>query len=146
MRVFLALRTPVVAFGLPLALVATLLQPVQAAEAAPTEIPLSERGLATEAAVGGAFGLIPGGAGGGARAALGAGAAVTWARVMPRAGSVLKIQYSLPTASNLRYVKLDRPDVSAMGIQQWHWVLGTVKTNGGQRAAGHYSLFGRFIR
>ncbi|MFM2031706.1 MAG: hypothetical protein RLZZ297_471, partial [Chloroflexota bacterium] len=45
MRVFLAFRTSVVAFGLPLALIATLLQPVQAAEAAPTEIPLSERGI-----------------------------------------------------------------------------------------------------
>ncbi len=60
-----------------------------------------------------------------------------------RNGTILKITYTTPRASQPRYLKLDRPDKAR---PYKHWVRGTVTMRGGNRAIQHYSFWGRKIK
>jgi RHS repeat-associated protein len=65
--------------------------------------------------------------------------------VRPSIRSPLQIHYSKPGASNLRYIKLDKPDKSthASARPYWHWATGSITQRGGYRASNHYSVWGR---
>ncbi len=68
--------------------------------------------------------------------------------VKPTIRSPLQIHYTKPGASNLRYIKLDKPDKSAHPSARpyWHWATGSITQRGGYRASNHYSIWGRRLR